>query len=169
MAINTTAESRFFIGPVINSDDYLDMTAEDAITAFEAIADNDWTEVEEVEDFGEHGDTSEEVTFTAVKNARVRKLKGPRNAGTKTVVVGRDPLDPGQQDMAAAEGTKFNYAFKTIHADAPDDTYSSSIEYFGGMVMSKAVNQGNVSNVTRRTFAIGVNTAIYEVLPAVIP
>lgn len=164
MAISATAGDKLFIGPVVNADIINAMDDESAVTFFEAFTSGDWTEVEEVEDLGEHGDTSEEITFTAINNRRVRKLKGPRNAGTKNIVVGRDPTDPGQQAMVAAEGTDFNYAFKIEYADARDENHTDSVEYFAGMVMSKATNQGNVSNVTRRTFPIGINTGIYEVV-----
>lgn len=163
MAIHKTAGSKFYIGPVMNTDDLNALSDSAAVAFFEAINTNDWTEVEEVEDMGDHGDTAEAITFTAVGNRRVRKLKGSKDAGTKNIVVGRDPLDDGQIAMAAAEGTDFNYAFKVVHADARAAGYTDSIDYFGGLVMSKATQQGQVNTVTRRTFPVGINTAIYEV------
>lgn len=169
MAISTTAGARWFIGPVLNPDTVNAMTEAEAITFFEAIIEGDWEEVSEVEDLGDHGDSAEEITFTAIANRRVRKLKGPRDAGTKTIVCGRDPLDAGQLAMKAAEETDFNYAFRVIYSDAPDDAHSNSIDYMGGMVLTNPVNQGNVSNVTRITFDVGINTAIYEVPSALLP
>lgn len=163
MAIHKTAGSKFYIGPVLNPDTVNAMSDVAAVNFFEAIPSGDWIEVEEVEDMGDHGDTAEEITFTAVGNRRVRKLKGAKNAGTKSIVVGRDPLDDGQIAMAAAEGTDFNYAFKVVHADARASGYTDSIDYFGGLVMSKATQQGQVNTVTRRTFPVGINTAIFEV------
>jgi hypothetical protein len=163
MAVSTTAGTKFYIGPVINADTLNSMSDEDAVTFFEAFEAGDWTEVEEVEDLGEYGDSSEEITFVALGNRRVRKFKGPRDAGTQNVVVGRDPLDPGQQAMVAAEKTDFDYAFRTEYADARDESHTDSVDYFGAKVMSRAGNLGNVSNVTRRTFAIGINTAIFSV------
>lgn len=162
MAIHKTAGAKFYIGPNINPDDLNALSDAAAVAYFEALT--GWVEVEEIEDFGDHGDSSEAITFTAVSNRRVRKLKGSKDAGTKNIVVGRDPLDDGQVALAAAEGTDFNYAFKVVHADARAAGYSDSVEYFGGMVMSKATQQGSVNTVTRRTFPIGINTAIYEVL-----
>lgn len=163
MAVSTTAGSKLFIGPAINPDTVNAMDAAAAITFFEAIIAGDWEEVGEVEDLGEHGDSAEEITFTAISNRRVRKLKGPFNAGTKTIVCGRDPLDDGQAAMRAAMAEDFTYAFRIEYSDARDPSYTDSVEYFGGLVMSNPTNQGNVSNVTRITFAVGVNTAIYEV------
>jgi hypothetical protein len=164
MAIHKTAGAKFYIGPVINPDELNALTDVAAVAFFEAIPANSWVQVEEVEDMGDHGDSAEAITFTAVSNRRVRKLKGAKDAGTKNIVVGRDPLDDGQVAMAAAEGTDFNYAFKTVHADARTAGYTDSVDYFGGMVMSKATQQGTVNTVTRRTFPVGINTPIYEVL-----
>jgi hypothetical protein len=173
MAIHKNAGSKLFISlTALNPDTVNALTDENAILLFEAI--NDWVEVEEVEDFGELGDSSEAITFTAVGNRRVRKLKGPRDAGTQTVTVGRDPLDDGQEALVAAEGLDFNYPFKIEMDDARSPSYSKSVLYYGGLVMTKPTNLGNVSNVVRRSFQIGINTAVYEVasgnlsVPAVI-
>ncbi len=167
MAIHKNAGSKLFISATpIDPETINDLSDGDAITFFEAI--NDWTEVEEVEDFGELGDSSEAITFTAVADRRVRKLKGPRDAGTQTVVVGRDPLDDGQEAMIAAEADDFNYAFKVELDDARSPSYGDSALYYGGLVMNKPTNLGNVSNVVRRNFQIGINTAVYEVASAVL-
>src|SRR5690606_39014916 len=40
--------------------------------------------------------------------------------------------------------------------------------YFGALVMAKPTNLGNVSNVVRRTFPLGINTGIYEVASEVL-
>lgn len=163
MAIHANAGSRLFISPTPVVPDTINaMNDGDAISFFEAIM--DWKEVEEVEDLGTIGDTSEAITFTALGNKRVRKLKGPKDAGTQSVVVGRDPLDDGQEAMIDAEGTDFNYAFKIVLNDNRSANHSKSVMYYAGMVMSKASNLGNVSNVVRRNFDIGINTGVYEVM-----
>lgn len=162
MAISKTAGARFYIGPVLNPDTVEAMTDEQAMAFFEAIADEDWVEVEEIESFGDLGDNSEVATFASVADRRVRKLKTTRDAGTMAVVCGRDPLDDGQVAMIAAEKTDFNYAFKLVYNDARDEDHSPSTEYFGGMVMSRPTNIGGVQDVTKRTFNIGVNTAVYS-------
>ena len=162
MAIHSNADSKLYISPTSVSVDAINaMDDAGAVAFFEAI--NDWIEVEEVEDLGEFGDTSEAITFTALNNARVRKLKGPRDAGTQTIVVGRDPLDDGQETFIAAERTKFDFPIKIELADARTAGYSNSVLYYAGMVQGAPTNLGNVSNVVRRTFTVGINTAIYEV------
>lgn len=163
MAINANKNSRLFISPTPVVPDTINaMSDGDAITFFEGI--NDWIEVEEIEDLGTAGDTSEAITFTAINNSRVRKLKGPKDAGTQSVVVGRDPLDDGQEALITAEGTDYNYAFKLVLNDARSPNHSKSEMFYAGMVMSKATNLGNVSNVVRRNFDIGINTAVWEKL-----
>jgi hypothetical protein len=160
MSVSKTAGARFFIGPVLNPDTVNAMTEEQALTYFEAINANDWTEVEEIESFGDLGDNSEVVTFANVKDRRVRKMKTTRDAGTMVLVCGRDPLDDGQAALITAEKDDFNYAFKLVYNDARDDEHSPSTDYFGGMVMSRPVNLGGVQDVTKQTFNIAVNTAV---------
>lgn len=150
--INTTAQSRIFLGPVMPK--LLTKTAMEALT---------WVELEEVENLGEFGDDAEEVVFKAIKDGRSRKMKGSSDAGTIELTVGRDPLDEGQQAMAAAAKTKFQYAIKIEAADAADENDDNSIFYFGALVMSGRNNFGGTDDITRTTFRLAINTEILEV------
>lgn len=160
MAINKTAGARFYIGPTLVPATVKAMDDAAAKTYFEAIIEGDWTEVEEIESFGDLGDMSQPINFTAVKDGRVNKLKGPRDAGTMQIVVGVDELDAGQVALVAAEKTNFNYAFKIVYDDARTEAYSPTTDYFGGLVMSRAKHIGGASDVTKRTFEVAVNTQI---------
>lgn len=161
MAIHANAGTKQYISPTpVNPDTINALSDGDAIAFFEGIA--DWIEIEEIEDNGTFGDASESITFTAVGNKRVRKLKGPKDAGTQSLVVGRDPLDDGQEALIAAEATDYTYPFRIVFNDARSPSHSKSELYFAGLVMSKANNAGNVSNVVRRNFDIGINTGVYE-------
>lgn len=162
MAIHKTAGTRFFIGPVVNPDTINALSEEAALANFEAVAAEDWTEVDEIESFGDAGDNSEVANFANVKDRRVRKLKTTRDAGTMAIVCGRDPLDEGQLALIAAEKTDYNYRFKIAYNDARDDDHSPSTEYFAGMVMSRPTNLGGVQDITKRTFNVAINTAIYS-------
>lgn len=153
--INTAAGSRLFIATTAGIPANL--------AAYEALT---WTEVGEVEDLGEFGDESESVSFTALKDARTRKMKGPRDAGNMAVVVGDDMLDAGQLALEAAEASSLNWPFKVVLNDARTVGGDDSEHYFSGLVMSKRRNTGNASNVVRRNFAIAVNTAILSVDPS---
>jgi hypothetical protein len=163
MAITTAAGAKLYIGGTTA----IDTTSnETAIADFE---DETWVEVAEVEDLGELGDEAADITFTSLGDSRVRHLKGARDAGTRTVVVGDDPLDAGQQDLIDAEATNFEYNFKVELLNAPSELYSNGVEYWRGLVMSKRRAVGTNDNVIRRTFVIGCNTKVYEVAPALLP
>lgn len=161
MTVTTTAGAQFFIGHVADVDAIDAMSDAAAVAHFEAVS--GWIEVEEVEDFGKIGDGAAEVTFTPVNRRRVRKIKGPRDAGTQTVVVGRDALDDGQEALIAAQKTDYDYYFKIVHDDARGAGYTKSVQYYAGLVKSSPTDLGNASNVTKRNFDIGINTAVYEV------
>lgn len=151
MTVNTAAGTRVFIG-----------TVGQAVTQGEFEADS-YIEVGEVEDLGEFGDTAEEVNFTALANRRVRKFKGSFNAGTMTVVAGSDPADTGQAALLAAFATDFDYNFKVQLNDEVTEGGTPTTLYFRGKVMDKRRNVGQVNNIVRQNFAVGINSEILEV------
>lgn len=157
--INTSLGARFYI----SNASVLDTV--DTVAEFEALT---WVEVDPVENLGDFGDEAAAVTFSALKDGRVRKLKGARDAGTLAVVVGHNPSQTGQTQMITAEGTKFNYGFKVEVPDAPSELYSNSVFYFRGKVMSKRMNVGANGDVVKRTFNVGVDSQIYEDLSALL-
>lgn len=161
MAKHKTAGTKFYIGPVADIDAIKAMSAESAMAYFEAIISGDWTEVEEIESFGNLGDTSDVATFTAVGDARVTKLPTTKDAGTLEIVCAHDTLDDGQIALADAYDEGFNHAFKVTYNDARTTSYSPTTDYFAGIVLSKQVNIGDVQAVTKQTFNVGVNTAVY--------
>ena len=89
----------------------------------------------------------------------------PRDAGTQAIICGADSLDEGQDALVAAEGTPFDYNFRLTLNDPATLNGHGTILYYSGKVMSKRRNVGNVSNVVKYTFNIGINTAILEVAP----
>lgn len=163
MSVNTAAGSKFYIAPQTPSFVTLitDEASTDAaiITAAEALV---WTEVGETEDLGEFGDEASEVTFTALGNRRTRKFKGTFNAGTVTVQAGSDPSDPGQLAMIAAFASDLDYPFKITLNDQLTLAGTPTTLYFVGKVMSKKRNVGNVENVVRQSYPVGINSEIIE-------
>lgn len=157
--INTSLGAQLFVSNA-SVLDTIDTTSEfDGLT---------WVEVEPVESIGEFGDEAAEVTFSSLKDGRIRKLKGARNAGTLAVVVGHNPSQTGQAQMITAEASKLNYAFKVVVPDAPSNLYTNSTFYFRGKVMSKRMGVGGNGDVTKRTFNVGVDSQVYEKLSALI-
>lgn len=111
MTIFATAGAKFYIGGQ-KSQKNSDFVAADFLS--EA-----WVQIKEIEGLGSVGDTSEEVTFTAIDYGRVKTLKGPRSAGTMELVMGIDANDAGQVALIAAERTPHDYAFRLVLNDAP--------------------------------------------------
>jgi hypothetical protein len=130
----------------------------DTLAEYEALT---WVEVREIEDLGNVGDVSTEVTGAAIGDSRVRKAKGARNAGTMNVICfDTVPLDAGQVAVIAAEATYSNYAFKI--ENPPPATGTAATIYFRGLVMSNEVRYGTNDNIRRRAFNVGVNSALTE-------
>lgn len=151
MSVNTAGGARFFIGTTGDANSLLDYESDS------------YVEVGEVEDLGQLGDESGEITFTALKDARTRKFKGPRDAGTMAIVCGSDTSDAGQDAMVAAEAQPYNYNFKVMLNDQISMGGTPTTLFFSGKVMSKRRNIGTVQNVVRYNFNVGVNTEILEV------
>src|SRR5262245_23513936 len=152
--IITASGSRMYIGGNAVTSAEMDTLAE-----FEAVT--TWTEIGLIESMGEFGDAANEVTFAALGDARIRKSKGARDAGTMEVVVGHDPLDTGQLAVETAEQTNSNYPFKVVIPDGPTDAYQDSIFYFRALVMSRRLNVGTNDNVVRKTYNIGINSEVF--------
>lgn len=155
MTVNTASGARIYIGGA-NSN------RETVLADYQA---DSYTEIGEVEDGGEFGDQSEDVTFASLADSRTRHFKGTRDAGTMTLVVGDDMLDEGQIALEAAEASQLDFNFKIVLNDAITLGGTGSEHYFIGKVMNKRRNLGNVNNVVRRNFAIGINSAITPVDP----
>lgn len=160
MTVNAAGGSKFYIGTTLT----INTNQSDSAVIAEFQTDT-YTLVNEAEDIGEFGDEAEEITFTALRDGRVRKFKGPKNAGTMNVVVGADLTDPGEDALVAAEAEPNDYNFKVELNDPTSLSGTPSVFYFFGKVMSKRMNVGNASNVVRRTFNVGVNSKVYEVNP----
>lgn len=155
MTVNTASGAKLYIGSA-NSD------RNTALLDYQA---DSYVEVGEIEDLGEFGDDSARIDFTALSDGRTRKFKGPRDAGEMNIVVGDDPTDEGQVALEAAEAQPLDYNFKVELNDALTIGGNNSTHYFIGKVFSKRRNVGNASNVVRRNFTIGVNSAITSTDP----
>lgn len=156
--VNTAAGTEVAIGTTKD----VDLTASESaiITSFAA---DTFTEVSLVEDVGEFGDESTAVTFTALKDSRVRKAKGSRDAGTIALVCARAPNDAGQDIMRTAEKSPLDYNLRITLNDQLTEAGDPTVYYMRVKVMSQRTAVGSVDNVIRTTFNLGINSAIYEV------
>ncbi|WP_342650923.1 hypothetical protein [Pseudomonas sp. REB1044] len=157
--LNTAAGCRFWLGG---------KTGADTQALYEA---DTYVEVGEIEDLGEFGDTFSSVTFTSLKDGRVRKYKGTADAGDLTLTVGFDNGDAGQKAVKTAhkDRSKGDYNIKITLNDG-DPTATPAIKpttfYMRGKVMNNTVAPGAADNVVRRNVTIGINSDILELLPA---
>ncbi|MDD1977120.1 hypothetical protein [Pseudomonas tussilaginis] len=157
--LNTAAGCRIALGG---------KTGADTETEYKA---DTYVDVGEVEDLGEFGDTFSSVTFTSLRNGRVRKYKGTADAGDLTVTVGLDNGDAGQNALKVAhkDRSKGDYNIKiTLNDGDPDASpvISPSTFYMRGKVMNNTVTPGSADNVVRRNVTIAINSDILELLPA---
>lgn len=159
MAIQTGAGKKIFIAAETG------VQANQA--AYEALT---WTEIEQTESIGEFGDTTAEVTFTGLGDARVQKLKGSSDAGTLAVNMGfkndayGSPLGgQGMLNAAAEDITSTVYNFKVSYEDSSSSPVAHTTRYFGGLVGSMVDSVPGADEVLRVTSDIRINTPIIKV------
>lgn len=157
MTIYASAGAKLYIGTTKEqkSGDFVlaDFSAANAAT---------WKQVKEIEALGSVGDTSEAIAFTAIDDARTRKLKGPRDAGTMEIVCGIDAEDEGQQAIIAAEKTIFDYEFRLVLNDAPPGGTPSE-RLFIAKVMSQSEQYDQANSVMKLNISLGVNSNVVRV------
>lgn len=156
--LNTAAGCRLSIGS---------KTGADSLATYEA---DTYVEVGEIEDLGEFGDTFSSVTFTSLRDGRVRKYKGTADAGDLTLTVGLDNGDLGQQAVKAAhrDRAKGDYNLKITLNDgdpAANPAVTPTTFYMRVKVMNNTVAAGGADSVVRRNITVGINSDIIEVLP----
>lgn len=124
---------------------------------FDAVgyADTDisWTEVGEVENFGEHGVTAQVLTFTNVKDAIIQKLKGSKDYGQMNLVLGSVPGDAGQVILAAASESQNRYSARLVYP-LGDGEVTSETHYLDVLVVSRSFQDGDANSV--RKIAVGL-------------
>lgn len=155
MPIFATAGSKFYIGGPLSPTFGAPLTT----TSFTG---QTWTQVEPLETIGSLGDSANEVTFTAIGDQRVQKLKGARDAGTLEIVAGIDYANAGQTALLAAEASPNNFAFRIVFNDAPQGGTPSE-RRFCGMVMSASEQLDGADNVMKVTFRVGINSNIVRI------
>lgn len=126
-----------------------------------------FTEVKDVVDLGEWGDAANAVEVVTIGNARVRRMKGARDAGQFDLIVARDPLDAGQQALIAAAGTEYARNFRVVLNDAPPNGTPTTF-YFRSPVFSARNQFGEADNIIRTVFSLSSNVDILEI-PAAEP
>lgn len=154
--VYASAGCKISIGTSVSIDFTSDTTA---LTAFKAIS--TYSEVKSVQDIGDFGDEAEEIKFTSLGDARVRKVKGARDAGDFEVTVGRNPTDPGQVAMRAAAASNAAFAIKVELTDAQiGGTGNNTALYFRAMINSAQTSVGSVTNTTLEKYKLSITSKI---------
>src|SRR5262245_45916283 len=153
MPVLATAKTKVFIGGVLTAPFGTSMTE----ASFGDI--ETWTEIKPLETIGNYGDSAEVIKTTYVSDARTRKLKGARDAGTIELVAGLDYTDAGQLAAIAAEADSSTYAFKVEFSDAPAGGTPSQ-RMFTGLVTSVQEQLGGSGDTMKLAITVEVDSNI---------
>ncbi len=157
MGVQAAAGTKIYIGTTAIPPNIEDLNDAAALLIFEA---DSYIEIGEVENLGEYGDQSQDVTFESLNDSRTRHLKGTRDAGVLPLVVGDDPDDEGQIACVEAEASNLDFNFKIVLNNAVTLGGTGQVDYFYGKMMSKRKNVGSVNDVVRSNFSVGINSRI---------
>lgn len=153
----TAAGSKIHIGAAVTA------AQADTLVEFQGLPAAGWIEIGLAETLGEFGDEATSVKFSSISDARVRKAKGVKDAGTMALTCGRDTTDPGQDALIAAEATNNKYPFRVTYPDRLTPQGTDSVEYFRALVLSKRTNIGGADNIIRRSFSLDIDSEIFAV------
>lgn len=116
-----------------------------------------FTPIGQVENYGNHGVTAAITEFTPVDTATVTKVKGSKNYGTMSLMIGSLPSDPGQALLKTASESNNHYSVEVRY---PDSEY----HYLDVLVGKLEYQDGSVNDVHK----IAVDLAICR-KPVVVP
>ena len=163
MAIQTGANAKFYIATTSGT-----VPADQA--AYEALT---WVEAEQTDALGALGDTTAEVTFTGLGDARVQKLKGSSDAGTLDISMafnqdafGSPLTGQGWLLVAADDTSSDNYFFKRVLGDGSTGSPlgTGTTEYCSGQVGSFTISVDGADSIVMLNSQVRVNSSIIRVV-----
>lgn len=125
-----------------------------------------YTAIGSVTDIGEFGDQAEAVKLLTIEDARVRKLKGTRDAGTFEFSVAREMADAGQIAVRAAAAADGEFNVKIEGPDKPNANVGSkpTTQYLRGLVSEKH-KFGDANGIISQSFTVDLTAAPVTVAP----
>lgn len=149
---NTVSKSKIYIG-----------------TSSATQATDTYTVIGSVTDIGEFGDQAESVKYLTIDDARVRKLKGARDAGTFDLTVAREIADAGQIALRAAAALDGEFNIKIEGPDKPNANVGSkpTTQYLRGLISEKT-KQGDANAVIMQTFTVDLTAAPVTLPPVTV-
>ncbi|WP_193171254.1 hypothetical protein [Nisaea nitritireducens] len=153
MAQQTAAGSGFEIGTTLAADNQ---------AGFEA---DTFAEMGEITNIGDFGKEYQIIETKALKQRRVRKIKGSYDNGTLELELYLDPDDAGQTAALAALDTDDNYNFKITLNDAPTAgaAPTPTTYYFRGLVTTFRTSVSDVDSAVTARCVVAINSEILKV------
>jgi len=126
-----------------------------------------YVRVSGVGNFGETGSSTNILTYDTWDDEVTQKGKGMTNAGDPELEVRYDPTDPGQVILRTMAETTFNYAFRVVGNDKPDNDPGSTptIRYNRGLVTGPRQPNGRNEDFQLDIFGLGLNQKQITVPP----
>ncbi len=107
-----------------------------------------WTEIAEVETYGNHGGTKTITPFIPVKTGTVAKVGGSTDFGTMSMMLGNLASDAGQILLRAAFAARnTHYSIKIVYDDGSATTDET---HFLDVLVAKFENQDGDANAVRK-------------------
>ncbi len=156
MSISSTAFVKIHIG----TSSAIDRTS--AATTLSSYETDTYKEIGSVDSIGEFGDEATAIEVSHLGDARKRRLKGTRDAGTLELTCSRDASDVGQKALIAARDADPDVNFKVVFNDKPAAGTQATTIYFTGAVMSARVGVSGTDELVKLTSSIAINTAVVE-------
>ncbi|MCW2242804.1 hypothetical protein [Azospirillum canadense] len=126
-------------------------------------ASDTYTEVAEIESFGEFGKTYQSVKFNPVGSKRTQKLKGSYDEGSLSLTLGRVPDDAGQTALQLAVDDNDAFNIKITLDDAPDGVGAKPTTFIvKALALSYTTNIGGVDGVVKSTVNLDITSDITE-------
>lgn len=117
-----------------------------------------FTDIGEVENYGNHGMTATIITFTPVDTGVVAKVKGSKDYGTMSMMFGHLPGDAGQAIVAAAAESTNHYSAKITYQDG-------EVHYLDVLVAKRENQDGTANDVQRLAVDFAICRRPVVVLP----
>lgn len=114
-----------------------------------------FTAIGEVEDHGNHGVRATITEFTPVQTAIVAKVKGSKNYGTKSLMVGYVPGNAGQALIRTASESNLHYSVRVQYPVGDGET-TGEIHYLDVLVASAENQDGTVDNIRRMAVELAI-------------
>lgn len=111
-----------------------------------------YTAVGQVENYGNYGVNASIAEFTPVDTGVTAKVKGPKNYGNMSLMIGNIPGDAGQVILLAASESANHYSVKITYPD-------TSVHYLDVLVSKFEWQDGSAGDVLKAAVDLALTRA----------